>query len=319
MKRGFTLIELIAVILILGIIALIAMPVVTSILNDSKNESFKVSTANVLKAIEDECQVRRINGDEAEKKYVIENGISGETINIKGKLPDAGVISVDDECNITAYLSNGIVHIKKEKDSDDFINISNTSFNNIMTVKENGTVVYFNPNEGTICAETEAHFGNGTNNGCMRWYTFGDEAGNERINLILEHNVIAITGSRDISQLDQYNWLDGLDVRLPSLEDIREMTDNVTGYFSSYKDEDGYSKYAYVYNYTRTWNKSCLEVGCRYTDDKRNYYWLDTLTPSYETSSRIYVIAGDTVADAVRNSGGVGLRPVITISKALLN
>ncbi len=52
MKKGFTLIELIAVILIIGIIALIAIPTVTKIVRESKISSFKSDASTVLKTIE---------------------------------------------------------------------------------------------------------------------------------------------------------------------------------------------------------------------------------------------------------------------------
>ena len=51
MKKGFTLIELLAVIVILAIIALIATPMILNIINDSKNESEKVSKELYLDAV----------------------------------------------------------------------------------------------------------------------------------------------------------------------------------------------------------------------------------------------------------------------------
>ena len=51
-KNAFTLIELLAVIVILAIIALIATPIILNIINDSKRESTKISAENYLKTVE---------------------------------------------------------------------------------------------------------------------------------------------------------------------------------------------------------------------------------------------------------------------------
>lgn len=49
MKKGFTLIELICVITILGLIALIAVPTVNNIINNSKKEAYKDQIATIEK------------------------------------------------------------------------------------------------------------------------------------------------------------------------------------------------------------------------------------------------------------------------------
>ena len=51
-KRAFTLIELLAVIVILAIIALIAVPIILNIIEDSKLSSQKRSIDNYAKAVE---------------------------------------------------------------------------------------------------------------------------------------------------------------------------------------------------------------------------------------------------------------------------
>ena len=50
MKRGFTLIELIVVIIILGLMALVAFPAITKVLNDSKNDTYDAQVKTIVKA-----------------------------------------------------------------------------------------------------------------------------------------------------------------------------------------------------------------------------------------------------------------------------
>ena len=51
-KKGFTLIELLAVIVILAIIALIATPIVLGIIEDSRENSKKISAGYVISSVE---------------------------------------------------------------------------------------------------------------------------------------------------------------------------------------------------------------------------------------------------------------------------
>jgi len=50
MKRGFTLVELIVVIVILGLMALVAFPAVTRVINDSKTDSYGAQVKIIEKA-----------------------------------------------------------------------------------------------------------------------------------------------------------------------------------------------------------------------------------------------------------------------------
>ena len=49
-KKGFTLIELIAVVVILGVIALIAVPAVTYYLSGAQNDAYKIAEQNLADA-----------------------------------------------------------------------------------------------------------------------------------------------------------------------------------------------------------------------------------------------------------------------------
>ena len=47
-KKGFTLIELISVIVVLGVLALIAVPMVLTQINDTRKETYRASVRSVF-------------------------------------------------------------------------------------------------------------------------------------------------------------------------------------------------------------------------------------------------------------------------------
>ncbi|MDV2581859.1 type II secretion system protein [Alkalibacillus haloalkaliphilus] len=51
-QKGITLVELLAVIVILGIIALIAVPAIASVIDDSRYDSAKATAINIIEAAE---------------------------------------------------------------------------------------------------------------------------------------------------------------------------------------------------------------------------------------------------------------------------
>ena len=102
MKKGFTLMELLAVIVILAIISLIAVPIVVNIINDAKKESLQRSIDlyidHVQKAI---TKYQMTHPDFNPKECTIEDKkltCDGTEIEVemKGQTPESGTITIVD-------------------------------------------------------------------------------------------------------------------------------------------------------------------------------------------------------------------------------
>ena len=105
MKKGFTLIELLAVLIILSIVSLVAAPLVTGIIDDAKEKSFKATCDEIYRSYnqyvvtneiaDDTCIVFDFSSNRniSETKY----GIKYEPVaklNLKGDLPQNGIYKI---------------------------------------------------------------------------------------------------------------------------------------------------------------------------------------------------------------------------------
>ncbi|HPF83373.1 MAG TPA: prepilin-type N-terminal cleavage/methylation domain-containing protein [Bacilli bacterium] len=100
-KKGFTLVELLAVILILGIIALIAIPAIINIIDESQKGAFKASMENVVRTVESACEMEIINKTEHVGSYVFNNGVASPTLKYKGRVDITGTINVNKSCEVS--------------------------------------------------------------------------------------------------------------------------------------------------------------------------------------------------------------------------
>ena len=192
-KRGFTFIELLAVILILGIITLIAIPVVNNIINESKKGAFETTINNLVSIVENACQLQLLKGETITSLYTFTNGEVSPTLNIKGKLPTSGTATVDTKCNVALSVTNGKFIATKLALEDNVIIAGGEEAEPVYNVYANGTAIYFNPVTGSTCTAGEAVSTTGTKTGCMKWYTFNDGgSSSDTINLILDHNTTAL-------------------------------------------------------------------------------------------------------------------------------
>ncbi|MEG1048030.1 MAG: prepilin-type N-terminal cleavage/methylation domain-containing protein [Bacilli bacterium] len=140
-KNAFTLIELLAVILILGIIALIAIPTITKILDESKMGAFSSSTTEIAKIIEQECQVSIIKNTGMVTEYRFEDGESLPSIPVKGQLPDKGYAVVNKDCQVSFNLENN-EYLSTKTYEEDRVNVINKKKSKVYGLKWDGNDVY---------------------------------------------------------------------------------------------------------------------------------------------------------------------------------
>ena len=320
-NKGFTLVELLAVIVILALIALIATPIILNVINDAKKQAAKDSAYGYMDAVE-----KYIVSSELEDKSIQDGRYSVEELNkkisVKGSTPDNGNIEIKNS-SVKSY-DIGI----------DGYAVSNGEVKKVSTTKsfKNGTAVYYNPETGKECKSSEAVSTTGTKSGCMKWYVFNDKEGNATVNVILDHNTTAkvvwnSTGNnsemkevkRKLEE-DTKDWKNT--ARLITANEIAKITEK-TGFDASKKNQDwfcldtnqpdttsycakaqGKSKYAWLFDYTY----ECTNYGCNTSDLSTWGYW--TSTSSWHVSRFGHL------SNTNANYADSGVRPVITISKS---
>ena len=325
-NKGFTLVELLAVIVILALIALIATPIILNVINDAKKQAAKDSAYGYMDAVE-----KYIVSSELEDKSIKDGTYSVEDLNsmgvsVKGSTPDNGTIKIESKT------------VKSYDIGIDGYAVSNGKVEKVSTTKsfKNGTAVYYNPETENKCSKEEAKSTTGTKRGCMKWYVFNDKEGNATVNVILDHNTTAgvaynSTGSNsEMKEVkikleeDTKDWKKT--ARLITANEVAKITEN-TGFDASTENQDWFyldsnnqtqiasstnkSKYAWLFDYTN----ECTNYGCNKPDSSNWGYWTST---SYKDNSTYawHVYRVGSLYNYYVFDNAIGVRPVITISKS---
>ena len=328
-NKGFTLVELLAVIVILALIALIATPIILNVINDAKKQAAKDSAYGYMDAVE-----KYIVSSELEDKSIKDGTYSVEDlnsmgVNVKGSTPDNGTIKIESKT------------VKSYDIGIDGYAVSNGEVKKVSTTKsfKNGTAVYYNPETENKCSKEEAKSTTGTKRGCMKWYVFNDKEGNATVNVILDHNTTAnvawnLTGNnsemkevKKALENDTKDWKNT--ARLITANEIAKITEHPT-FDASRENQDrfcldtnkpdtanwcaktkGTSKYTWLFDYTSV----CTDYGCNISDSSNWGYW--TSIPYKDNTINVWVVNsyGSLTLDYVTRTV-VGIRPVITISKS---
>ena len=307
MKRGFTLVELLAVIIALGIIVGIAVPGITKIMEKSKIKAFEASVKGYIKAADMD------NSDRGGLKnyYSIADGIvteekTNENIDVQTGTSENGSLEIDNKGKVNGSIYNNRYCAKI---IDSRINIdeecSYTSF-------DDGDVIYFNPETSSLCTEGEAVSTAGTKTGCMKWYAYNDNKNEYKLKLILDHNTTPYCQWNDTGKIvdgstilnsklknDIQTWGKELNPRIISAYEIKKLVSN--------QSFDG------------KWDKH-IPIPSEYNFllDNGGNYWTTSIVTNFDycawgvgRSDETHEVTYKSVTD----SANFGLRPVISINK----
>ena len=354
-NKGFTLIEITAVVLILGVIFLISFPTLHNILKKSDKDQADVDDKNIIMAAKTYINLHKDDYDfsEGAKQVVYLNDL------VKEKLVDDN--NYNDIIAVICEIQNAKQVCKNS---------------NKYKIYSNGTAIYFNPETAKLCTKEEATANvnkNGTpteiTTGCMKWYTFNDSDDNNKVNMISDHNTSAAVQKygyemgdleqdiKDALNDDIKTWDDSVKAtaRLISAEEVAQISGNSTFDASKsntwfYLDSNSQKKvasstvksnYAWLFDYM-SW---CVRNGCNFQDNnqytfanagKDGYkYYTPNAYGTWTSSHSAYEMTNGTIVYGLwqlakdgallfsgkYNSGlhdESGIRPVITIDKFLL-
>ncbi len=331
MKKGFTLVELIAAIIVIGLIIGILVPGVSKITEKSKMKSFQVGVQGYLKAAStDNFDRSQFLGAYILDKGVLTNINSYEEVEINTSvLDDKGYIYINEEGKKFGAIYNNNYCATIQYDVVDYSKECNFWKN------DNGDVIYFNPITNNTCSSSNLNTEQDAKSGCLKWHIFNDDEKNPYVTMILDHDTtISIAfnseGQPQIKEAkaqleeDTKQWLKYTGPRLITAKEITE----ITGY-----DYDALDRYYYLGNNSKTmptfaagthpykwlfnYTNGCKQYGCDVERTGEFGYWTsDSLD---DGSSWIWHIRGDGSLHSENYATNLkGIRPVITIPKILL-
>ncbi|MBP3461318.1 MAG: type II secretion system protein [Bacilli bacterium] len=119
-KKAFTLVELLAVIVILSVIALIATPLILNIIEEARYGSFKDSVYGALKASKIALANENLE-DYPNTKLTINfsTGSNVSKLGLNGSIPKAGYLVIDEEGRTELLISDNRYCAKKSFGDDD--------------------------------------------------------------------------------------------------------------------------------------------------------------------------------------------------------
>ena len=327
--KAFTLIELMAVLIIIGLLALISVPLVTGILRRSREKSYDIQVETII--AEANRWVATNSFCLPSHQYDASCGVSVAQL-IKEGLIDNKVFDPRDKSEMTGCVVISYLNTLPNGDIE-----YEYSYEQYCPIK-NGTIIYFNPTTNQECSDYHvSNSNNGNVNGCMKWYAFGDTK--TEVNLLLDHNITEISYhtfcsvvTKEVQTNDTTSWNSAIinTVRNITAEEIAKITGHPTFNQNPSAQDEFYfqtntqtgsqacqSSCTFGWIYDRT-SDSCKNNGCFNNSlGLADGYWTDSST----TGGIFRVMPSGNLNIAIVDSAAAeftGTRPVITIQKSVL-
>lgn len=246
-NKAFTLIELLAVILILGIIALIAIPTVSNILSESKKSSLKETAQTIVNTISDQCNSDDLTNKSSTYSYYISGGTATPALNVSGKLPTDGVANVSGTCDVEMVVISGNYCATKSYGTD---RVEVGTVRGDECVLSNGTSI-----ESPI-ATTPSSCYIYTETGEITGYHFEDTSCPNEINIPDQINGVTITSIADAAFLGDYDYM----IYGNNYTKVMDTSNNFDYYSANFKATYGFDltvDYAFPVSNVDSVNKKC--------------------------------------------------------------
>lgn len=302
MKKGYTLIELIILLVILSIIGIIIIPIVLHNIDDSRYEEAKAKAYITLDNIKSYYikELQKNDGLFEEKNFICTDTCvdKEEEIEMISK-PDSGNIKIAQDGTITGeivYFNNDYTfyicndELFDEKIEDCF------------------------PKNSLYVDSKDYSSGDILNYAGLKWYVISDNG--EDVTLVL-NNIIGVSSLGE----KEYNYENSiLNTSLniwfnnnPTLVKAKEQNKLVLMNFSdSINNYESYiriptKKETGIYRVLDTCNKKWCNI--------KNAYWLLTIENSKEGIYKAWSIGDDNEAYSIDITNEIGIRPVITVKE----
>lgn len=109
-KKGFTLVELLAIIVVISLLMVIIKPLIFGIIEEAKKASFKITAGMIAKA--GEIEHSRLQLESKVDKNMLYEYIDGvfigdKDLDYKGERPKKGLVNITEEGLVELAIHNG--------------------------------------------------------------------------------------------------------------------------------------------------------------------------------------------------------------------